>query len=125
MLVDTFANRLRKALNNANLTQSQLAEKTKIDKSLISNYLSGNYNAKQDKLSLISNVLGVTETWLMGYDVPMYEFEDKSFNDDLKQMSELDELLFSKAKELSDEDKKMVINIINAIKRDVDKEDSI
>lgn len=75
MLVDTFANRLRKALNNANLTQSQLAEKTKIDKSLISNYLSGNYNAKQDKLSLIANALGVTETWLMGYDVPMDDIE--------------------------------------------------
>lgn len=122
MLVDTFANRLRKALNDANLTQSQLAEKTKIDKSLISNYLSGNYNAKQDKLSLISNVLGVTETWLMGYDVPMYEFEDKSFNEDLKHLSELDELLFSKAKELSDEDKRAVINIINAIKKNADNE---
>lgn len=50
MLVDTFANRLKKALDKNKMTQSQLAKKTNIDKSLISNYLSGNYNAKQDKL---------------------------------------------------------------------------
>ena len=34
----------------------------------------------------------------------------------------LDDILFSKAKDLSDEDKKAVLGIINALKKDVDKE---
>lgn len=36
--------------------------------------------------------------------------------------SELDNVLFSKAKDLTDEEKKTVINVINAIKKEVDKE---
>ena len=71
MLVDTFANRLQKALNLRNMKQAELVEKTKIDKSLISNYLSGNYKAKQDNLTILAEVLDVSETWLMGYDVPL------------------------------------------------------
>lgn len=89
MLVDTFANRLKKALNKAGLSQTQLAEKTKIDKSLISNYLAGNYNAKQDKLTLMANVLDVDETWLMGFDVPE---KTKISKEDNKAMSK-DELI--------------------------------
>lgn len=91
----------------------------------LSQYVTGKVEPSQKKLSVLAEALGTNEVWLMGYDVPMCESEDKLINNDFKQMDELDELLFSKAKELSDEDKKMVINIINAIKRDVDKEDSI
>lgn len=118
MLVDTFANRLQKAMSNANLKQSELAEKTKLDKSLISNYLSGNYNAKQDKLSILADVLGVTETWLMGYDVPM----TNETNIITENFSELDNLLWSKAIQLNDEEKKAVLQVMDAIHKDVDKE---
>lgn len=68
MFSDTFANRLKKALNMRKMKPAELAEKTKIDKSLISNYLSGNYKAKQDKLTTIAKVLDVNPVWLMGYD---------------------------------------------------------
>jgi len=120
MLVDTFANRLQIAMNRKGLKQSELAEKAKLDKSLISNYLSGNYNAKQDKLSILANVLDVTETWLMGYDVPMNnENSNGAANENL---SELDNLLFSKAKELNDEEKKAIISVMEAIHKDIDKE---
>lgn len=121
MKQDTFANRLRKAMDIRNFKQIDLVNKTKLDKSLINKYLNGISEAGSDKLTILSNALDVNEVWLMGYDVPMNE-ENNSQNNEL---NELDEILFSKAKELSDEDKKMVIGIINAIKRDVDKEDSI
>ena len=39
-----------------------------------------------------------------------------------KETNALDNLLFSKAKELSDDDKKAILGVINAIKKDVDKE---
>ena len=121
MKQDTFANRLRKAMDIRNFKQIDLVNKTKLDKSLINKYLNGISEAGSDKLTILSNALDVNEVWLMGYDVPMNEDNNNQKND----LDELDEILFSKAKELSDEDKKMVIGIINAIKRDVDKEDSI
>lgn len=114
MLNDTFSNRLQKALNMSNMKPATLAEKTGIDKSLISNYLSGKYKAKQDKLSLLAAALNVSETWLMGYDVPAEE-DDK--------LSDIDQLLFSKLRELSDDNKMVVLNVMNAIKKDIDNED--
>lgn len=69
MLEDTFANRLKKALEMNNMKPVELANKTGINKSLISNYLSGTFKAKQDKLTMMAEVLGVSEGWLMGFDV--------------------------------------------------------
>ena len=71
MLKDTFANRLNKALKYNNMKAIELSNKTGINKSLISNYLNGNFKAKQDKLTEMAEVLNVSETWLMGYDVSM------------------------------------------------------
>lgn len=70
-LIDTFANRLQKAMNLRNLKASDLSEKTKISKSSISEYLSGKYEAKQNGIYLLSKALNVNEAWLMGLDVPM------------------------------------------------------
>ena len=71
MLEDTFANRLKIALNLKKMKPIDLANKTGINKSLISNYLSGAFKAKQDKVNIIAETLDVSEGWLMGYDVSM------------------------------------------------------
>lgn len=68
---DTFANRLKKGLEYNNMKPVELANRTGINKSLISNYLSGAFKAKQDKVNMIAETLGVSEGWLMGYDVSM------------------------------------------------------
>ena len=70
-IVDTFSNRLHKALDNANMKQVDLVNKTGLDKTLINKYLAGIMKAKQDKLTILANALNVNEVWLMGYDVPM------------------------------------------------------
>lgn len=70
-MIDTFANRLNKAINIRNIKPVELAEKTGIDKSKISSYMSGRYKAKQDGIYLLANALDVSEAWLMGLDVPM------------------------------------------------------
>lgn len=70
-LVDTFTNRLNKAISLRNLKPVEISEKTGIDKSKISSYMSGRYKAKQDGIYLLAQVLNVSEVWLMGYDVPM------------------------------------------------------
>lgn len=70
-LVDTFANRISYALTIRNMKPIELAEKTNIDKSKISSYMSGRYKAKTDGLKIIADALNVSPVWLMGYDVPM------------------------------------------------------
>lgn len=68
---DTFANRLKKAMEMNNFKQIDLVNKTKIDKTLINKYLKGISEAKQDNLTLLAEALGVDEVWLMGYDIPI------------------------------------------------------
>lgn len=70
-IIDTFANRLSKAVQVKNIKPIELAEKTGIDKSKISSYMSGRYKAKQDGVHKLSKALSVDPAWLMGYDVPM------------------------------------------------------
>ena len=81
-LVSNFANRLSDALRIRNMKPIELSEKTGIDKSKISSYMSGRYKAKQDGIHILSKVLNVDPAWLMGYDVPMnnnnINIEDKS-----------------------------------------------
>ena len=63
------------------MKQSELCEKTKIPKSAISQYLSGAFEPKQDRLHIIANALDVDPVWLMGYDVPMERQEKNSPNE--------------------------------------------
>lgn len=75
-LVDTFSNRLNTAMRIRNIKPIELSEKTGIDKSKISSYMSGRYKAKQDGVYLLAQALSVNEAWLMGLDVPMERTPD-------------------------------------------------
>lgn len=79
-LIDTFSNRLNKAITIRNIKPVELSEKTGIDKSKISSYMSGRYKAKQDGVYLIAKALHVSEAWLMGYDVPMEKIPKSDTN---------------------------------------------
>lgn len=54
-----------------NMKQVDIVEKTGLGKSAISQYYSGKYEPKQKGIYLIAKALNVSESWLMGYDVPM------------------------------------------------------
>ena len=69
--ISTCAERISTALNIRKMKQADLCLKTKIPKSAISQYVSGLFEPKQDRIHLISVALNVSEAWLMGYDVPM------------------------------------------------------
>lgn len=82
MLISNFATRLKEALSINDIKASEvvsISEKLykngKINKPLakplLSHYLKGTYEAKQDNLHTLSIILNVDEAWLMGYDVPM------------------------------------------------------
>ena len=70
-IIETFQNRLKKAMDIRNIKQIELVEKTGLDKTLINKYLAGISNARQQKLTKLADALDVNEVWLMGYDVPM------------------------------------------------------
>lgn len=92
--MNSFSNRLRIAMDNMNINLTKLSKLTNISKPLISNYLSGNYKAKQDNIYSIARVLNVNPSWLMGLDVPMErEFFNKEFNSVLNFGFTLFELL--------------------------------
>lgn len=68
---DSFSNRLKKALAMRGMKQIELAEKAKLGRSAISQYVSGKYEPKQEGVYRIAKALNVSEAWLMGYDVPI------------------------------------------------------
>lgn len=72
--------RIKEALSIREMKQSELVEKTGIDKGQMSSYLAGRYKPKQTNLNLIAKALSVDEAWLMGYDVPMERHECNSQN---------------------------------------------
>lgn len=72
--------RLKEALNLRGMKQSELVEKTGIDKGQISSYIAGKYSPKQNNLYLIAKALSVDEAWLMGYDVAMERKDDKDIH---------------------------------------------
>lgn len=90
--IDTFQNRLKKALDIRNIKPVELHEKTGISESLISKYLSGNAIARQRKISILSDVLDINEVWLLGYDVSM----EKETTQELKGSISLKELFKDK-----------------------------
>lgn len=69
--VATFAQRLRDGLDIRQMNQTELAKRSQISKSSISRYIKGDWEGKQGAVYALAKALGVTEAWLMGYDVPM------------------------------------------------------
>ena len=61
--METLAIRLRKAMEEQNIKQIELTEKTGIPKSAISQYLSGKFVPKQDRLTVLAVALNVNEAW--------------------------------------------------------------
>lgn len=65
------AKRLRLSLDNANMKPQELAEKSKVSKSSISQYVNGSHAPSNISAGKIGKVLDVEPLWLMGFDVPM------------------------------------------------------
>lgn len=64
--------RLKYYMEKSNLKQVDILSRVEksggsMSKSALSQYISGASEPKQDKLTMLSKALGVSETWLMGY----------------------------------------------------------
>ena len=69
-MTTTFAERLKHAMNEAHMSQSELSSKTGITKASISQYLSGKNQPREDKIFLMAEALKASPDFLMGKDVP-------------------------------------------------------
>lgn len=85
-LKSSLKDRLRQALIEADMKPIDLSERTGIPKSMISYYLNGKTKPKADRIYVICQVLGVSEAWLLGYDVPKNRTAEQKKNDDLVQV---------------------------------------
>ena len=75
--MSTFAITLKKLLQEKNIKQNELARLTKINKSSISEYLSGNYQPKYKNILKIAEVLNVS---------PNIFLEDTSSEENIKRL---------------------------------------
>ena len=80
MCKENTAIRLKRIMDERNLRQVDVLElakpfcekyKVKLSKSDLSQYCSGKTEPHQDKLYILASALNLSESWLMGFDVPM------------------------------------------------------
>lgn len=75
-----FKDRLKEAMSIRGVSQTSLVQATNIPKSAISQYLSGAFVPKDERLSVMARFLNVQEAWLRGYDAPMRRMPENSAN---------------------------------------------
>lgn len=118
---ENCAERIRKGLSIKNMKASELCEKTGIPKSAMSQYINGKFEPKQDRLYLIAKALDVSEPWLMGFDVPI----SSPAPTPEKEASNIDIMIASESKDLSDKDKHEILHLIQYKKQQKDTEKPI
>lgn len=102
---ESCGKRIKKALTIRAMKQSELCQFTNIPKSAMSQYISGSFEPKQDRIYLIAKALNVSEAWLMGYEVPM----ERQSNISRKQENELISLI----NQLNEEELKELSNFVD------------
>lgn len=85
----TTAQRLKQIMEARNLRQVDILELAepfckkygvKLGKNALSQYVSGKVEPGQEKLTILGMALGVSEAWLMGYEVPMERYTPTTGN---------------------------------------------
>lgn len=112
---ETISARLKKALRIKGMKQADLCHTTKIPKSSLSQYLSGDFEPKQDRIYLIAKALNVSEAWLMGFDVPMDRQDPKknSSPEEIK-LNEGEKLLLELFRKIPEDQQGLVLTLIRA-----------
>lgn len=130
-----FINRLKSVMAEHKISQTELAKRTGISQSSISDWLNNRYEPKQDKVYLLANALNVSPAWLLGYDEPNTHQVQSMFTtspvDNVegyytdREAAEFAEylrtrpgarMLFSAAKDISKEDLEKAVEYIELLK---------
>lgn len=119
----SIADRIKEGLEMRGMKQAELVAKTGIGKSSISTYISGDYEPKQRNLYKIAKALDVDVSWLMGNDVPvesqgneiMSSYKLANITNKLKNDLQAQELLKLYYDNLSDDNKKRILDLARAL----------
>ena len=114
--VATCAERIKKTLYIKGMKQSDLCRLTKIPKSALSQYISGAFEPKQDRIYLMAQALNVSEAWLMGLDVPM-ERQIKKTSPTESNLSEGERMWMELYHRLSPETRELMIHTMGGFDR--------
>lgn len=109
--VATCADRIKEALRVRGKKQADLCQLTKIPKSALSQYISGAYEPKQDRIYLISKALSVSEAWLMGLDVPM---ERPRSSPPIIELTEGEKAILELFRKVPEDQQQLVLQMIRA-----------
>lgn len=116
----TTSDRLKQIMKERNLRQVDIIEAAepyckkygvKLEKNALSQYVSGKVEPGQEKLTILGMALGVSEAWLMGYDVSMERHVTPTVDTDDGRTSKIIEL----SKLLSADQKDLIIHVIKGI----------
>lgn len=111
------SDRLKQIMEERNLKQVDILNLSlplcakydvKMNKSDISQYVSGKVEPSQEKLVVLGMALNVTESWLMGFNV-------SSERKDTSEQAEKDFDIYYKYSMLSERDKKVVSDMIDSM----------
>lgn len=111
-MTNYFAKNIKYLRNKKNIDQQVMAEDLGVAQSTLSCWENGLRTPDLDMIAKISKYLNVYDDFIS---------KDLTIEDNTNY-SELDNLLFSKAKELNDEEKKAILQVMNAIHKEIDKE---
>lgn len=106
--------RLLKGMNQKELAEALKKKDVEVGNTSISNWENGINKPDPDTISALCEILEVDANFLLDFNKEAIKRFD----------NEIDNLFFSKAKDLPDEDKIAVMNVIDAIKRKIDNEDN-
>ena len=116
-------NRIAEALSIKGWKQVDLVERTGIAKASINAWVKQNWQPRQKSLMKMAQVLGVSEMWLAGYDVPMERPEAQKKTDELVQLiseirkSEDLQHLFSSICNLTGDQRKTIETMVNELNK--------
>ena len=103
--------RIKKALQIKGMRQAELCKLANIPKSSLSQYLSGDFEPKQDRIYLIAKALNVSEAWLMGFDVPM-ERQIKKDSPEEPTLTEGEKAILDLFRRVPEDKQKMILQMI-------------
>lgn len=122
---EVFINRLTYLLNKNGMKPADLSRKTNIRASSISDWLTGKYTPKQDKIAIIADAFGVSAAWLMGYEnnpnpISPLPHSGQDMVDSVKEENPQIIRLARLAKNLPEEDLKTIVNLTELLAKKTD-----
>lgn len=108
-----LANNLKYYMTINNIDRNKLCKDLGFKYTTLTDWINANKYPRIDKIEMMANYFGIQKSDLI-----------ESKKNENNNFSELDNVLFSKAKELSEDDKKVILNVIESINKKIDEQDN-